>query len=187
MPLDAAQRRELLALARDSVASALANGGFVSCPAERMRHDLLEPRSTFVTLRSGELLRGCCGTLEPCRPLAVDVWHNACVAAFNDPRFPPLSTQEWPGISLHVSVLEKPEPMLVADEQELLRRLRPFVDGLILECNGARATFLPAVWEQIQDPAVFVRQLKLKAGWPEEFWSPQVRVSHYTTESFGEA
>ena len=186
MPLDAAQRRELLALARDSVACALANGGFVSCPAERMRHDLLETRSTFVTLRSGERLRGCCGTLEPCRPLAADVWHNACVAAFNDPRFPPLSPQEWPGISLHVSVLDQPRPMLVADEQELLRLLRPFVDGLILECNGARVTFLPAVWEQIQDPALFVRQLKLKAGWPEEFWSPQVRVSHYTTESFGE-
>jgi uncharacterized protein len=186
MLLDDAQRRELLALARDSVGAALTHSAFVPCPPARLRHDLLEQRASFVTLRIGEQLRGCCGTIDASRPLAADVWHNAQVAAFNDPRFPPLTAREWPGVHLQVSVLNPPE-RLVADERELLERLRPFVDGLVLELNGARATFLPAVWEQIADPALFVRQLKLKAGWPADFWSPQLRISRYTTESFGEA
>lgn len=120
------------------------------------------------------------------RPLAEDVWHSAWASAFADPRFPPLEAVEYPRFDLHISVLSEFEPLRVADEAALLQMLRPDVDGLALEMGAARATFLPAVWEQIPDPAQFLRELKLKAGWRADFWSPQIRVSRYTTESFGE-
>lgn len=186
MPLDEAQRRELLSLARESIDSALRAGDALDFPQARLRPALMEPQSSFVTLRIGQELRGCCGTIEVSRPLAEDIWHNARSSAFKDPRFPPLTIEEWTRVHLHVSVLSTPEALPVATEQELLAKLRPHVDGLILEHGAARATFLPSVWEQIDDPARFVRQLKLKAGWPADFWSPQLRIRRYSTESFGE-
>jgi AmmeMemoRadiSam system protein A len=186
MTIDPTQRRELLALARRSIESGLAHGVFVPCPPQ-LPAGLMEHGSSFVTLRIGPELRGCCGTIEATRPLAADVWHSAWAAAFSDPRFPALTPMEWRSVSLQISVLSAPEPTPVAGEWDLLQRIRPYVDGLILELGGARATFLPAVWEQIQDPASFVRQLKIKAGWAPDFWSPHMRVLRYTTESFGEA
>jgi AMMECR1 domain-containing protein len=89
-------------------------------------------------------------------------------------------------MSVHLSLLTVPEPLDVATEEQLLALLRPSIDGLILESDAGRATFLPAVWQQIPEPVQFVRQLKLKAGWPATYWSSAVRCSRYATESFGE-
>ena len=143
-------------------------------------------RSSFVTLHRNEELRGCCGTLDAPRSLAEDVWRNAWAAAFNDYRFPALTAAEWPQVTLHLSLLTVPEPLDVISEEQLLAVLRPSIDGLILESDTGRATFLPAVWEQLPDPVQFVRHLKTKAGWPATFWSSRVRCWRYTTESFGE-
>lgn len=186
MSLSPTQRRELLALARQSIQEGVMQAARVPCPD--VPSDLIPPlrRSTFVTLHVDGELRGCCGTLDAQRPLAEDVWSNAWASAFADPRFPPLTAAEFERIDLHISVLNEPEPVRVADEAELLRTVRPGVDGLVLEMGPAHSTFLPSVWEQLPDPAQFVRQLKLKAGWSADFWSPQIRVSRYTTESFGE-
>ena len=190
MNLATPERRELLALARASIDSTLSSGSAVR-QLEPFTTALLFPgltlrRSSFVTLRRGEELRGCCGTLDAPRPLAEDVWRNAWAAAFNDYRFPPLTAAEWPHTNLHLSLLTVPEPLDVATEEQLLALLRPSIDGLILESDAGRATFLPAVWEQIPEPVQFVRQLKTKAGWPATYWSSSVRCSRYATESFGE-
>jgi AmmeMemoRadiSam system protein A len=190
MNLATPERRELLALARASIDSALSNsqpaGKLAPFTATSLAPALNVRRSSFVTLRRGEELRGCCGTLEAPRPLAEDVWRNAWAAAFNDPRFPPLTAAEWPHLSLHLSLLTPPQQLEVATEDQLLALLRPSVDGLILESASGRATFLPAVWEQLPDPVQFVRQLKMKAGWPADYWSERVRAYRYTTESFDE-
>jgi AmmeMemoRadiSam system protein A len=190
MNLATPERRELLALARASIDSTLSGGSavrqLVPFTAAGLLPGLTLRRSSFVTLRRGEELRGCCGTLDAPRPLAEDVWRNAWAAAFNDYRFPPLTAAEWPHMNVHLSLLTVPEPLDVATEEQLLALLRPSIDGLILESDAGRATFLPAVWEQIPDPAQFVRQLKIKAGWPATYWSNDVRCSRYTTESFGE-
>ncbi len=190
MNLATPERRELLALARSSIDAALSLGVPSNQPAPfaaaQLLPELTVRRSSFVTLRRGDDLRGCCGTLDAPRPLAEDVWRNAWAAAFSDYRFPSLTAAEWPQMSLHLSLLTPPEPLDVTTEEQLLARLRPSVDGLILEGESARATFLPAVWEQIPEPAQFVRQLKLKAGWPAGYWSHRVRVYRYTTESFDE-
>jgi uncharacterized protein len=137
-------------------------------------------------LRVNKQLRGCCGTLIATRALSEDVWRNAWASAFADPRFSPLESEEWPKVHLHISVLSALEPVAVASEQELLDILRPNIDGLVLEREQSRATFLPDVWEQISDPKEFVRHLKQKAGWPANAWSPLIKVQRYTTESFGE-
>jgi AmmeMemoRadiSam system protein A len=190
MNLATPERRELLALARASIDSALAHG---RASGELMPFSpvLLPPaltvrRSSFVTLRRNGELRGCCGTLDAPRPLAEDVWRNARAAAFNDYRVPALTAAEWPQVNLHLSLLTVPEPLDVTTEDQLLALLRPSIDGLILESDTGRATFLPAVWEQLPDPVQFVRHLKMKAGWPATYWSNRVRVFRYETESFGE-
>jgi AmmeMemoRadiSam system protein A len=190
MSLDTPERRKLLALARASIDSVLSNGRngreLVPFTAAALPDAFTVRRSSFVTLHLNHELRGCCGTLDAPRPLAEDVWRNAWAAAFSDYRFSPLTAAEWPQVSLHLSLLTRPEPLPVTTEAQLLALLRPSVDGLILESETGRATFLPAVWEQIPDPAQFVRQLKVKAGWPATYWSDRVRCFRYTTESFGE-
>jgi uncharacterized protein len=186
MSLAAPERRELLALARASIDSALVNGQLVPFTAALLPPSLTVLRSSFVTLRRGDELRGCCGTLDAPRRLAEDVWRNAWAAAFSDYRFPPLTAAEWPQVHLHLSLLTPPERLDVTTEEQLLAVLRPSLDGLILESETGRATFLPAVWQQLQDPAQFVRQLKMKAGWSAGYWSDRVRAWRYTTESFDE-
>lgn len=186
MRLDPGQRRTLLALARTSIEAALRHGAYVDPQLHEAPIELLAPRASFVTVRDDRGLRGCIGTLEASRPLAESVWRYAHAAAFHDPRFEPITHAAWRRCHLHISVLTQPEPITVASETELLATLRPGADGLILERGSTRATFLPAVWDDIVDAATFVRQLKLKAGWRADFWAADIRVWRYESESFGE-
>jgi AmmeMemoRadiSam system protein A len=190
-------RAELLELARESIAARFAGVWQQDPPRASTSKELIQPRSAFVTLRIGTDLRGCCGSLDASRALYVDVWRNAVAAAFGDSRFRPLSESEWPLCQLHISVLSAPEPLPAMSEPELLAALRPHVDGLVLELPHAvranssyvapgRATFLPAVWEQLPDPQSFLGELKRKAGWPADFWSADILVSRYHAEEFGE-
>lgn len=140
------------------------------------------PRASFVTLTIDGELRGCCGSLEPVRPLLLDVWSNARASAFRDPRFAPLTAREWWRSSLEVSLLTPCERVTVASEQQLLLELVPGRDGLVLEWQGMRATFLPKVWEHVAAPRDFLRRLKEKAGLNADFWAADVQVWRYETE-----
>lgn len=172
----------LLAIARAAIARAL--GLPAAEPAAPAWLDT--PGASFVTLtRHGEL-RGCIGSLEAWRPLGEDVAANARAAAFNDPRFPPLTAAEFPDTRIEVSLLSRPEPMHFVNEASALAQLRPEIDGVILEYGRHRATFLPQVWEQLPLPRQFLAQLKLKAGLPPDFWSDELRLSRYTVEKFKE-
>jgi AmmeMemoRadiSam system protein A len=175
--------RALLSIARCAIAERLGLSAI-----DATSHDALgQLAATFVTLkRSGEL-RGCIGSLKPLRPLGIDVRENAIAAAFRDPRFPPLAAVEFEATSVEVSLLSADERLAVADENDLLARLRPGVDGLVLEYGRHRATFLPQVWEAFADPREFVAALKRKAGLPEDFWSPHVSVSRYAVTKWVES
>jgi AmmeMemoRadiSam system protein A len=186
MSLDTEHRNSLLQLARRSIDAGLQEMRWVPMSNVDVSPALAETRGSFVTLRILGQLRGCCGTLFADRSLAEDVWRNAWAAAFGDPRFSPLEAEEWPDAGIHISVLSPLEPLVVANESELLSILRPGVDGLLLERDDARATFLPDVWEQLSDPAEFLQHLKQKAGWPGSSWSAHIKVWRYVTESFGE-
>ena len=78
-----------------------------------------------MTLQLHGMLRGCIGHLEAVQPLVVDVAENAFAAAFQDPRFSPLTAQEWPAVDIHLSLLTRPEAMRFEDEADLLRQIQP--------------------------------------------------------------
>lgn len=175
-------REPLLQLARDSIQHGLQYHTPLPVNPPDYEDELQQLRATFVTLQLHGELRGCIGSLEAHRPLVEDVSHNAYAAAFADPRFPPLNKDEFPLLELHISILSPAEPVAFSSEQELLEQLRPGVDGLILEAEGHRGTFLPSVWESLPDEHAFLQHLKNKAGLPQEYWSDQVKVWRYTTE-----
>ena len=172
----------LRSIARESIAHALDHGAPLPVDTDDLPDWLREPRATFVTLEKNGELRGCIGTLDAQYSLAEDVAQHAHAAAFRDPRFPPVTKEEWPELEYHISVLSAPEPLSFTSETDLLNQLRPGVDGLIIEEGRARATFLPQVWEDVSDPIDFLRHLKVKAGLPPEYWSDAIRAWRYTAE-----
>jgi AmmeMemoRadiSam system protein A len=182
--LDLADGARLLAIAKASLAHGLRHGSALLPDAAEESPALRALGASFVTLRTAEHeLRGCIGTLEPVRPLAADVAENAWRAAFRDPRFPPLAASEAAGLALSVSLLGAPERVAVRSEAELLARLEPGRDGLILAFDGRRATFLPEVWDSLPAPAAFVAALKRKAGLAPGFWSERIEAFRYATTS----
>ena len=182
--LSSKARETLLDIARRSIRHGLDRGTPLPVKPEDFEPPLRAVRASFVTLNRQGMLRGCIGHLEATLPLVEDVAENAFSAAFRDPRFPPLGDNEYDGLELHISVLTPAEPLSCESESDLLRQMRPFQDGLILEEGLQRGTFLPSVWEQLPDPHDFLRHLKLKAGMPVDYWSAKLRVYRYETESF---
>lgn len=148
--------------------------------------ELAHPGASFVTLTQNGALRGCIGSLEAHRTLAADVAANAAAAAFHDPRFAPLTSEELPRTRLEVSLLTPAERIDFSDENDAIARLRPGIDGLILTHGSRRATFLPQVWESLSDPRQFVAQLKLKAGLAADFWDEQIALARYGVQKWKE-
>ena len=176
---------ELLDLARAAIASALDKDQ--QAPDRRdYSGPLAHRRAAFVTLKKSGALRGCIGTLEAREPLAITVADCAVGAALRDPRFPALAVEELRQVQVSVSVLDAPRPMVTGERAELLSELRPGTDGLILEWQRHRATFLPQVWEQLPEPEDFLAQLLKKAELPPDFWSPELRLQRYGSFSFSE-
>ncbi|WP_456372266.1 AmmeMemoRadiSam system protein A [Thiolapillus sp.] len=182
--LNPQQRKTLLEIARASIMNGLRAGAPLAVNPDDFDPALQEQRASFVTLNIQGQLRGCIGHLEAIQPLVRDVTQNAYSAAFSDPRFAPLRSREFDQLSIHISVLSPARPLQFDSEADLLRQLRPGVDGLILEEGPYRGTFLPSVWEQLPSPELFLAHLKQKAGLPSNYWSDSLRVSRYTTESF---
>ena len=174
----------LLALARSALAEVLLAAPRAELPPEPW---LERKAASFVTLTVGGRLRGCRGSLEATRSLREDVGANAVAAALDDPRFPPVSAAELERARVEVSLLGALEPLPVASEADALARLRPGVDGLVLEHAGGRGTFLPQVWEQIPKPRDFLAELRLKAGLDRKAWSEDMRLLRYTVTKWREA
>lgn len=175
-------KQQLIESARESIKKGLC-GDILTVNAADCPEPLRVPRATFVTLHVDGKLHGCVGTLDARRPLVEDVVSNARSAAFHDSRFPALTWPEFEQLEIHISILSPPEPMMFSSEADLLAQLRPQVDGLILEDGHHRGTFLPSVWEQLPSPREFLRQLKLKAGLNQDYWSKNIHVQRYTAES----
>ncbi len=173
----------LLMLARNALEERLrgAAPSLASIPA------LADLGATFVTLTKFDQLRGCIGTLSPFRALRDDVRANALAAAFSDPRFPQLTANELAETKIEVSMLSAQEPLAVTSEIDACQALRPGHDGVVLECVGHRATFLPQVWSQLPTPRAFLAALKQKAGLPADYWSDDLRLARYCVEKWAEA
>lgn len=181
MPTEREVRGRLLtALARAAIAADF------GAPAPALPHPawLDEQAATFVTLTLHERLRGCIGSIEASRSLYEDVTHNARAAAHDDPRFPPLTADELPDVRIEVSVLSAPRPFPFRSEADALRRLRPGLDGVVLQCGRRRGVFLPQVWEQLPEPREFLARLKEKAGLPRDFSADDLQLSVFQVEAF---
>jgi AmmeMemoRadiSam system protein A len=176
---DAARGERLIAIARDAIGFE----GEFQCPRWEEAW-LREIAASFVTLKLHGDLRGCIGTVDAHRPLGDDVALNARAAAYRDPRFPPVSRLERDDLQVEVSVLSPRERIAVASEADAISKLRPGVDGVYLEFEHARSTFLPQVWESVPDPVDFLAELRRKAGLPARFWHPAMKLSRYTVEKF---
>jgi AmmeMemoRadiSam system protein A len=173
--------RRLLEYARQTIAHAL--GG---PPAARPEGAWLgRPAATFVTISRGGVLHGCIGSLVPRRPLLDDVAENALAAAFADPRSTPYRAEHLPEMDVEVTLLGPLERMDFEDEQDALRQVVPHVDGLVIRYGGLRGTFLPQVWDSLEDPADFLAELKVKAGLGPGFWAPGVELSRFRVQKWG--
>ena len=125
--------------------------------------------------------------MEAYQPLAEDVREHAIAAAVEDPRFPPVDQSELNRINLEISRLTAPHPLEHASGDDLLKKLRPHVDGVILKDGPRRATFLPQVWEKIPDPFEFLERLCQKMGASPNTWRTKpLQVLIYEVEEFQE-
>lgn len=177
-PVGAAEAgRTLVGIARASIAKVLGFPG--DSPVSLLAPWLRQAGATFVTLKLEGRLRGCVGSLVAERMLGEDVAAYALGAAFRDHRFPKLSREEWPRCEVEVSLLSAPKPIRFADEAELLAQIRPGEDGIILEHEGRRATFLPEVWEDLREVRPFLGEVIKKAGIAEGTRLARCRLWRY--------
>ena len=174
--------RVLLSIARGSI-----DCGFQhKDPVAKSDSWLAQAGASFVTLTRAGSLRGCIGSLQAVRPLGMDVAANAVGAAFRDPRFTPLAAAEWGQCRLEVALLSAPRPLRFADETDLLEQIRAGEDGIILEADGKRATFLPQVWGDLPDKRAFLLHLARKAGLPADARLARCKVSRYRVAKWKE-
>ncbi len=141
---------------------------------------LAEPRACFITLMMDGRLRGCIGTVMARMPLCQEVVYSTYQSAVHDPRFLPVTPEEVPHILIEISVLTPPQPLEYANSRQLLSRLRPGVDGVILRYGARTGTFLPQVWERITRPEDFLGALCHKMGLPTNFW----QKNHMDVETY---
>jgi len=180
------QRSLLLGIARASIRHGLAHGRPLPVDPDALAPELAAVRGAFVTLTRQGRLRGCVGRTRPFRPLGEDLADLAFGAAFQDPRFPPVTAGELGDLEIHLSLLTVPEPLAFTSDADLMAQLVPGEDGLILESPRHQGVFLPSVWESLPEPMDFLGRLKAKAGLPERRPVEGLRAYRFRTESIRE-
>jgi len=184
MSLTDSHRKQLVEVARASIEQGLYHNKPLPVEIAHYPAELQLVRASFVTLMLHKNLRGCIGTITAFQPLVSDVAQHAHAAAFADSRFTPLQRSEFDDLLIHISILTPPQPVQFTSEEDLIRQLRPGIDGLILQEKGRSSTFLPSVWESLPNPHDFLQRLKQKAGLPADYWSNTLTIQRYTTISF---
>jgi AmmeMemoRadiSam system protein A len=186
-PLSDDDKTVLLRISRDALEAAVYETPFPDLVLDALPARVREPGASFVTLSNAGRLRGCIGSVTIKRALAVDVQIHAQSAALYDYRFPPVVVEELPQIRIEVSVLNAPRALQYNDSHELLCKLRPDIDGVILVHGTHRSTFLPQVWERFKCPEEFMDSLCEKALLPRSAWRQlPLEIFTYQVESFRE-
>ena len=184
-PFSQEEGKILLQLARESLENKLLHRG----------HDLLRLHRApfdgffgcFVTLTINKRLRGCIGQIEGDLSLFEAVSAYAVKSALQDPRFEPLSAEELKETKLEISVLTAPEEIKGENKEERLTQIRPFIDGVVIEQGGRRATFLPQVWDSLKEKELFLNELCKKAGLPAQAWEKErMTFLTYQVQSFNQ-
>jgi len=185
--LTAEEKHTLLDLARQALEGGVRGEKLPSLDLESLPPRLQEQGASFVTLTIAGNLRGCIGALDPYQPLAEDVREHAVAAALQDYRFPNVQPEELPQIAIEVSRLTHPVPLGYTNPEDLLSKLHPGIDGVVLRDGPRRATFLPQVWEKLPSPAEFLDHLCYKMGAAPDAWRKKhLEVLVYQVEEFHE-
>lgn len=181
------QKKFLLQLARHAIAYYLETKQLLKINQNQIDLELKQERGVFVTLTLYGRLRGCIGHIQAIQPLYLDVIENAVNAAFEDPRFYPLTAEELKSIKIEISVLSKAQILKYTSLQELFKQLKPERDGVILRKGALSATYLPQVWEEIPEKEDFLSSLCLKAGLSGQEWkTSKLEIKTYQVEKFEE-
>ncbi|MCW8331192.1 AmmeMemoRadiSam system protein A [Photobacterium sp. SDRW27] len=181
--LNKGELTQLLDIAREAIRGHFSNDLPQPPQLDLYGKKLLRPGASFVTLEVNGQLQGCLGSTSANAPLVLDVHNKARASAYQDRRFMPLTEDQLDHLTIEVSVLSEPEPLLVGSEQELIDYLTENKVGVILSDHHNQALFLPQVWEQLKAPKDFIRHLKLKAGWNAVYWSESMEVKTFTVTS----
>lgn len=181
--IELTERLAMLTLARQAIQTHWSPGN--AQVASNLAHGDQNP-GCFVTLRKYGELRGCIGTLEQEMPLQQSIAYFARAAAFQDPRFPPLTKEELTDCVISISLLSERDPIPAGSKEELLAAITPFTDGVWLSDGYHRATFLPAVWRELPDKNDFIQHLLRKGGWSPQGWPAQMKAWRYQSIEFSE-
>jgi uncharacterized protein len=185
--LTSEEKKLLLGVARSALEHGVRREQQPVLDPKSMPERLQEQGASFITLTIHGELRGCIGALEPYQPLVLDVQEHAVAAGLEDPRFPPVAPRELEQIHIEISRLTLPKRLAYTGAEDLLARLRPNVDGVILRDGPRRATFLPQVWEKIPDKSEFLDNLCYKMGAAPDTWRRKnLEVLVYQVEEFHE-
>ncbi len=182
----------LLRLARETIAEKLGRKakqeGTLNFENRLEKNVFNEKRGVFVTLHKNGHLRGCIGSLDSSETIRQSVIDNARNAAFHDPRFSSLKVRELSAVDIEVSILTSPKRVEYSDGDDLLKKLRPDIDGVIIKKGRQMATFLPQVWEQLSTPEAFLSHLCSKAGLDQNEWARgELEVQTYQVQYFEES
>jgi AmmeMemoRadiSam system protein A len=181
------EKKILLQIARAALVSAARGDPTPVIDPSNLPASLLELGASFVTLTVNGNLRGCIGALEAYQPLAMDVQEHAIAAGMNDYRFAPVQPLELASVKIEISRLTQPERLEYVGADDLVQKLKPGIDGVILQDGWKKATFLPQVWEKLPDPSEFLEHLCLKMNASPQLWRHKhIDVFIYQVEEFHE-
>jgi len=181
------EQSTLLKIAREAIENSVRGNSLPEIKLSHLPDALQEEGASFVTLTIEDHLRGCIGTIEAYQPLAKDVQEHAVAAAQDDPRFPPVQPAELSLIQIEVSALTPKTPLHYETPEDLLSKVRPGVDGVVLQDGFRKATFLPQVWDKLPDPVQFLSHLCMKMGSPGDLWRKKALDVHiYQVQEFHE-
>lgn len=176
------QKQALLYVAKQSILQGLKSHQPLSIDVKQLPFPAELCRDSFVTLEKQGQLRGCIGSIQAHRQIALDVCENAFKAAFHDPRFPPVTESEVNDIALSISLLSPFVPIQFSSEADLLQKIRPGIEGIVIQDQQKSALFLPHVWSQLPDREQFLQALKKKAGFATTYWSNTITVHGFTAD-----
>ena len=185
--LSGEEQKLLLETARNAIQRELDKEEKIPLVMDEYSPKLRENGACFITIKKKGVLRGCVGSIKAIQPLIQDVRERAIAAAFQDYRFPPLTPPELDEIRIEISRLTQPCKLNYQDPEDLINKLRPRIDGVILKDQTRRSTFLPQVWEQLPSPELFLNRLCTKMGLDQSAWrSAKLQVETYQVEKFQE-
>ncbi|MCA9935964.1 MAG: AmmeMemoRadiSam system protein A [Ardenticatenaceae bacterium] len=187
--LDTEMGVQLVQIARRSLEQYVRHKQHYSPDLNQLPHSVCQPGCSFVTLTDHGWLRGCIGNTQARWALAEDVARNAVAAASRDPRFSPVTSRELEDIRLEVTLLTPPQELTYHTYEDLLGKLRPRVDGVMLTWDLRRGLLLPQVWDRIPEPVEFLRAITHKAGIPQHelmMYPPTISVHTFQVQHFHE-